>query len=359
MASIRTWQRRLSPLLMPLGALYSLLMARRRAAYARGARPRFIPAAPCVSVGNIGWGGTGKTPVVSWLLDWAARRGTRAVVLTRGYGGTPPELPFLVTPAATPAQAGDEPLMLARAHPQAVIVADPTRRRSGPWAQARYAPGLFVLDDGFQHLAVARHIDLVLLRPGDLDADWNRVIPAGSWREGSATLAKAHAFLIKTPDGSLDTLAPAIHSRLARLGKPVFGFALRPTGVLRLADNTRLPDLPDFSDAGASAPYVLVTGIGEPDQAAATATAFLGRAPVRHLIYPDHHAYTARDWADMAAAARAAGATLLCTPKDAAKLAPLADHTLHTLVLETTFGAHLFCDTDFAAWWEAAFAAVA
>ena len=149
------WQRRLRPLLRPLGAAYRRLMAARRARWEAG-DAAFRPARPCVSVGNIAWGGTGKTPVVDWLLGWSEARGLRPAVLTRGYKARPPVLPLRVAPGCTVEEAGDEPLMLALEHPASAVLVDPDRRRSGRWAEERLHPDLFVLDDGFQHVKVRR-----------------------------------------------------------------------------------------------------------------------------------------------------------------------------------------------------------
>ena len=130
------WQKRLRPLLTPVSLLYRRILAARRAKWENEGSPAFRPACPCVSVGNIAWGGTGKTPVVDWLLGWSEVRGLRAVVLSRGYKAQPPELPLHVSPSRTPGEAGDEPLMLALEHPSAAVMVDPDRRRSGRWAEA-------------------------------------------------------------------------------------------------------------------------------------------------------------------------------------------------------------------------------
>lgn len=186
-------QRALYPLLYPFSKIYSFAMSYRRKQYEAGAKEQFSPKAPCVSVGNISWG-SGKTPVVSWLLEWAEHNHYSPVVLTRGYKAAPPRTPYLVTPESTAKQAGDEPVMLATAHRKAHIVVDPIRKRSGAWAEKKFRPELMVLDDGFQHLAVNRDLNLVLLKPEDLTKEWDRVIPAGSWREDQSALSRAHAF---------------------------------------------------------------------------------------------------------------------------------------------------------------------
>lgn len=223
-----SWQKRLRPLLTPVSLLYRRILAARRAKWENEGSPAFRPACQCVSVGNIAWGGTGKTPVVDWLLGWSEARGLRAVVLSRGYKAQPPELPLHVSPSRTPGEAGDEPLMLALEHPSAAVMVDPDRRRSGRWAEERLSPDLFVLDDGFQHVKVRRDLDIVLLRPDDLGDGWGRVIPAGAWREGPEALERADVFMIKCSPEAWESLRPACERRLAGFRRPLFSFSLRP-----------------------------------------------------------------------------------------------------------------------------------
>ncbi len=344
-------QDALSPLLRPPGRLYAALMRLRRRAYAGGALRAHRAPWLTVSVGNICWGGTGKTPLTDWIVDWALKAGRRPAVLTRGYKASPPQLPYLVGADATPREAGDEPLLLARAHPGARVVVDPRRPRAAlALAQAPDPPDMLVLDDGFQHLAMARDIDLVLLRPADLVADWDRVLPAGPWREGHTALEAAHALLIKCPPDEFRALAPLIRRHLEPLRKPVFNFSLAVRGLVRL-------------DGGGTArgfggePYLLVTGVGEPDQVAATARALLGAPPAHHLRYDDHHAYTPADRDFIDAEARRRGAAhVLCTAKDAVKLAGAGAIPLWTFDTTLAFGEALFTDLAFPQWWEAAVA---
>ncbi len=331
MPDISELQRRLRPALLPLGALYGLALRLRRAAFESGRPTSWRPNCPVVSVGNIGWGGSGKTPLCGHILDWAEAREERAVVLTRGYGAKPGRLPLLVTPDCDPAQCGDEPLLLVRRHPLARVVVDPVRRRSGPWAYDRFDPDFVLLDDGFQHLPVRRDMDLVSLTPGDLADGWNRVCPAGTWREGASALSRATAFLIKTPADRADELLHAATQRLHRCDRPVFTFSLRPSVLTRL-DGTPVPP-------GDGRDYALATGIADPTQAATTAGLLLGRPPRVVIPFADHHAFAAQDLARIRDLAN--GASVVVTAKDAVKLArtPGAEDFL-VLRVEVAFGPH-------------------
>ncbi|WP_027366655.1 tetraacyldisaccharide 4'-kinase [Desulfocurvibacter africanus] len=335
MSSLPLLQKALSPILWPLGKAYALAMRLRERSWLKGS-DRWRPPAPCISVGNISMGGSGKTPLCDWLLGWATDRGLTPVVLTRGYKAKPLHLPYVVEPSNSPDQAGDEPLLLAQAHPGARVVVDPVRVRSGAYAWERYHPDLFVLDDGFQHLAVQRDLDLVLLHPDDLTTGWNRVFPAGMWREGKAALGRASAFCIKVSSPAFAMLRPAIEQHLAELGKPVFPFEIKPQAVVSLTGGER------FADLGGR-PYLLATGVGAPSQVADTATAYLGHAPAEVMAFPDHHAFTAADVQRMLERARAQSCPrVLVTPKDAVKLRNLATPEFVTFELSLAFGLGLF-----------------
>lgn len=353
-------QRRLRPALIPLGALYGQALRLRRWAFESG-RFSFCldgwrPNCPVVSVGNIGWGGSGKTPLCGHILRWAGKREEHAVVLTRGYGARPHRLPLLVTRTENPGSCGDEPLLLARSHSLARVVVDPKRSRSGPWAYERFDPDFVLLDDGFQHLPVARDMDLVLLTPHDLGAGWNCVCPAGTWREGEAALSRASAFCIKTPppgDPECAGLAEAIRRRLEGFGTPVFTFFLKPKGLMRVDGTARAADL-------GGEDYLLATGIADPGQAAKTAETLLGRAPAAILPFADHHAFSSQDLLRIQTAASACGGHVVVTAKDAVKLAKLPGaEGFWVLRTELAFGPDFFAPAPFDHWFAARFAELA
>lgn len=336
------WQRRLRPLLRPAAVLYGRLMASRRARWEDARSPAFRPGRPCLSVGNIAWGGTGKTPLVDWLLGWSEARGLRAVVLTRGYKAKPPVLPLLAEAGRSAREAGDEPLMLALDHPKSAIVVDPDRRRAGRWAEARLSPDLFLLDDGFQHVKVRRDLDLVALRPDDLRGDWGEVIPAGAWREGPEALERADAFLIKASARELEALRQDCERRLARFGRPLFSFSLRPVELRHLQSGER-------GAVPFAGPYALVSGVGAPAQVCGTVTEYMGRPPAEYAVFPDHHPYGPAD----AARLKALAMPVVCTAKDAVKLRALSLENVWALRVEAAFGPALWTEAAFPQWLEA------
>lgn len=325
------FQNRFEHLLSPIGRAYAQLMQLRAKAYVSGRLPTWRPPVPCISVGNISWGGTGKTPVVAWLLEWALGEGLKPAVLTRGYKSRPPRRPYAVDSSSPTREAGDEPLLLKRVYPESNIIVDPKRVRGGKLACDKLQSNLLIMDDGFQHLRVQRDINLCVLAPQDLEEQWDRVIPSGSWREDASALKRADAFLINTTaddDGCLEIMA---HIKLISLGKPLFFFRISAVGVTNPQTGATMPSLEKTR-------YLLVTGIALPDKVAQTCRTDLKEQPIRHLIYPDHYAFTHKDWETIAQTAEASRCThIVCTPKDVVKLSSFADERLWVPQLTTSF----------------------
>ena len=352
----------LGSVLRPFALPYAAMMAARRACYTQGLLSSFSPACPCVAVGNIAWGGSGKTPFVAWLLAWARARKLKAVVLTRGYGGNPGKSPLLVEAKTCEEHAGDEPLMLAQEFPEASVLSFPGRAESARYAEEHLRPDIFILDDGMQHLAVRRHVDIVLLRPEDLEKEWNRVIPSGSWREGVSALKAASVFAVRAGEEEFSRLTPLVERRLSAFRKSVFSFLPAPRGLRLLYPDQAHPALlpkeaqpllppHEYADR----PYILMSGVGNPASVEENARILMGRPPLQHFAFADHHPYTA---ADVQAVVKLSAAPLpvLCTAKDAVKLKAFGEDWGHTPVwvmeTELEFGPALFSERGFPQWWE-------
>ncbi|MCF8085366.1 MAG: tetraacyldisaccharide 4'-kinase [Desulfohalobiaceae bacterium] len=338
------WGRRF---LGPAGRIYGAGMRIRETLYATRILGSWRPPVPCVSIGNISWGGSGKTPLAEWILQFALGKGMTPALLSRGYKAIPPYYPFLVRARDRAAETGDEPLMLARSCRNALVVIDPRRDRGGQWIWDRNRPDLFVLDDGMQHLRVERDLDLVLLTPRDLKQDWNRVLPSGPWREGKRALRRAGAFVVHTSPGTEAGVFARLRSRVLLGDRPVFSVYLEPKGLKR----------PDGSSVELSPgePYLLISGVGRPEGVEQSATSLLGDPPERHLAFPDHHPFSGEDWEWIRRTADDFGCrVIVCTPKDAVKLEGLADTRLASLDLRLSFGETDNTRLDFPAWLEQA-----
>jgi tetraacyldisaccharide 4'-kinase len=285
-------------LLWPLGLLYGWLGVLRVSAYRAGLRPTARAAGPVISVGNLSVGGSGKTPMVEWIARALRDAGAPAAVLSRGYGGRYDGRPLVVSDGRSApldaSLAGDEPVMLARALPGVPVLVGRRRDEAARVAETLFGPRVHVLDDGFQHLRLARDLDLVCASGEDL-RDWP--LPAGRLREFAWAARRAHGVLL-TGAG-----APPAGVEAWRVSRRVLGCV----------------DLEGGPVAPPRRPW-LVSGIARPERFHADASAACPQIAGRD-VFCDHHRFAAGEWARIADRARAAGAdALLTTAKDAVRL---------------------------------------
>jgi tetraacyldisaccharide 4'-kinase len=264
---------------------------------------------PVVSVGNLSVGGSGKTPVVAKLARLLMEDGHAVAILSRGYGGSSRRPCLLVSDGtsifADAATAGDEPTMLARQLPGVVVAVGPHRDVVGRDVEARFGPRVHVLDDGFQHLRLARDLDVACVSMRDLD---DRPLPAGWLREASAALGRAHVLLLAR-DGTSDTAIDEAQRALGR--ERTFVTTRRSVGFFS-ADGTSV---------SAPARALLISGVARPERFAADIAA-AGVTVVGHRAFRDHHAFTAAELQAAAAHAQTQGAdALVTTEKDAVRIA--------------------------------------
>jgi tetraacyldisaccharide 4'-kinase len=281
-------------LLLPASALFGAAVRVRNAMYDRHVLPVRTPRVPALSVGNLTVGGTGKTPVSSWLAVQLQARGAHPAIVMRGYGDDEPLVHARLVPTIPVVVAGNRFEAIARAASQGADVA--------------------VLDDAFQHRAVARVADVVLISADARDAT-ERLLPSGPYREGMSALRRASLVVVTRKAAPLDRArAVAARASLATPGVPIaiVQLALRSVHV----------------GARAAAPLeslrgrrvLAIAGVG--DGATFGAQLTQAGAIVRLRAYPDHHPFTESD-------ARSLARSLLsdelpiCTLKDAVKLAPL------------------------------------
>ena len=175
----------------PLSTIYGSVVRARNALYNGGHMPVHRLEGAVVSIGNVSAGGAGKTPFVMLLGDLLKARGVKFDVLSRGYGRQTKGV-LLVDPAGLPQQFGDEPLLIARKLQVPVIVGE-DRYQAGKFAESKFGPQLHLLDDGFQHRALARDFDIVIVTPQDVS---DRLLPAGRLREPLGSLSRADAVVL-------------------------------------------------------------------------------------------------------------------------------------------------------------------
>jgi len=228
------------PWLVPLSGLFGAGTKLRRWLYAKNIRAAVRLSRPVVVVGNLSVGGTGKTPVVCWLVERLQELGYRPGVVTRGYGGSN-RAPHLVRESDDAAAVGDEPLLLARRTRAPVAVG----RDRPAAAQILVDAGcdVIVSDDGLQHYALSRDCEIVVI---DAERGFGNghLLPAGPLREGASRLATVDAIVVNGTGVGTGTGQPAGGEPGAALtawgGQPhrVFGMHLKASQAVSLLDSS-------------------------------------------------------------------------------------------------------------------------
>ena len=279
---------------------------------------------PVISVGNLSMGGTGKSPVVAAIAQWLIDQGQRPAILSRGYARADAVDGVVVvsdgvTIQATLDQSGDEPLMLARQVPSAIVCVSADRHLAGTLAERELGATVHVLDDGFQHIELHRDLDVLVTTIGEIPN--GKVIPAGRLREPIDAAARAHVLVVS------DATAGAAASEAWALGVSQSCGAARTlaapvsvrhqaSGVRHQASGVRHQD----------AKVLAVAGIAHPDRFVRSLKD-AGWDVVDAIAFRDHHRYTSADAASIAARMSACGATaVFTTDKDAVRFEAAGGH---------------------------------
>jgi tetraacyldisaccharide 4'-kinase len=323
-----------SIILPPLSAIYSVVTRARISGYQRGWFSVSKLSAPVISVGNLTTGGTGKTPLVEWLCRAVAREtGKKACVLTRGYGRANPQTQVVVSDGnqllAAEREAGDEPFLLAQnLNGIAAVISNPDRLAAGEWAIKNLGNQVFVLDDGFQHLRLARDLDIVTI---DATNPWGggNLLPYGRLREPRAGLSRADCIVVTRTEQVEDMVSLSESVQRFAGTIPVFTSRMVTSGIRGL--NGESVDIESLR----AQPLAAFCGVGNPES-------FFnqlrqeGYTPVFTRAFADHHHYSQTDLNRLIKEAKDHGASgLITTAKDAIKLASL-ELELPCYVLEIT-----------------------
>jgi tetraacyldisaccharide 4'-kinase len=298
--------------LPPLSALYGAVTRTRLALYQRGTFHTTKLDRPVISVGNMTAGGTGKTPLVEWVARIVATAGKNVCILTRGYGRENPQRQVVVsdgkTILATPREAGDEPYLLAtKLLGSAAVICNADRISAGRYAIESLGAECFVLDDGFQHLRLARDLNIVTI---DATNPWGggQLLPYGRLREPISNLSRADCIVITRTDQAenLDVLNAEIRALVRENPPSVCHSTMKPVRSL-------LPTGPAAAFCAVGNPTSFFRQLKQADYEV-----------VLEKSFADHHAYTQNDVDELIRAATRAGATsLITTAKDAVKLRSL------------------------------------
>jgi tetraacyldisaccharide 4'-kinase len=257
-------------LLLPLSWLFRLLVALRHLGYRAGVLPSHRLPVPVIVVGNITVGGTGKTPLVIWLVEHLRTLGHRPGLVSRGYGGQARNWPQQVRPDSDPAMVGDEAVLLA-GHCRCPMAVGPDRVAAARALLEHHDVDILVSDDGLQHYALQRDLEIVVI-DGVRRFGTGYCLPAGPLRE---------------PQSRLESADLVVANGIG--GRREYAMRLKPALAWRLDDPRQRRELRDFAGTRVHA----VAGIGHPERFF-TALSGLGIQVIPHA-FPDHHPFRAED----------------------------------------------------------------
>jgi tetraacyldisaccharide 4'-kinase len=314
------WERLggLALVLLPATLLFGFATWLRRAFYALRLLPRWRAPVPVVVVGNISVGGTGKTPLTLAILDLLQRKGFTPGAIARGYGRVPPRendphgVVRVYPDLATPELFGDEPVVIARRSRVPVYISPDRPAAARALVSAHPEVDVIVSDDGLQHYALARDVELAVV-DGERRFGNGLLLPSGPLREPVSRLKRVDAVVVN--GGSSDQ----------RWSEQQFAMRLSATRFARLTSNQEVAPA-EFALLARGRQVVAIAGIGHPPRFFEQLSA-LG-VVARAQAFPDHHHYQASEL-------RFPGAEIIVmTEKDAVKCAAFADARMWYLSIE-------------------------
>lgn len=283
----------LAPVLWPLSLLFKAISRRRRESYQAAGKQTakknsYRAPVPVIVVGNITAGGNGKTPIVIWLVETLQSLGFKPGVVSRGYGGKAEKYPLLVEAHTEPELSGDEPLLIKR-RTHVPVAVDPVRSQAVK-ALLDQGVDIVVTDDGLQHYALQRDIEIVVI-DGQRRFGNQQYIPFGPLREGVDRLAEVDFLITNGGNAQGDEIA----------------MTLAPSDAVNLKTGEKKP-IQGLNQV------VAFAGIGHPPRFFKTLED-LGADVIKTQAFADHQAFEQTELDELAKQ----GQHLVMTEKDAVK----------------------------------------
>ncbi len=307
-------------LLAPLSFAWESVYRFRRSFYEYGVFKKATFKVPVISVGNLSFGGTGKTPTIIWLAEWLISHNLTPVVLTRGYKGQLEHSSGLLKSGQkfrlNPFDYGDEPLMISNKMSRGAVVVGKNRAENLLKYFAEIRPDVVLLDDGFQHLEIYRSFNIVLF-DATMPLNLYKVAPLGYLREGLSALKDADAIVISRADmvseDKLQKLVGRIREHYHH-NPPIALTRYKPLGVYDVHDKY-IFSIHELKGLKA----IAVTAIATPDSFYNYLESF-GVEICEKVSFPDHYFFTPEDVNDLLIKISQQSAIILCSEKDMVKM---------------------------------------
>ena len=289
---------------------------------------------PVISIGNLTTGGTGKTPLVIWLCRQIRQLDRRVAIVSRGYGAD--------KNSDRTSKPNDEALELGQRLPDVPHLQDPNRVDAAKIAIQELQTEAIVMDDGFQHRALARDLDIVVV-DATAPFGFGHLLPRGLLREPVRNISRADFVVLsrcgQVSQEELDRTQAAIQRHRPNL--PIAKTKVQPTTWMQYDGQQKsLADLkPSSTTAGDAAKVFVCCAIGNPNSFVETVSA-TGVTVAGEMFFPDHHLYNRADIAAIGEAAVQSGAeAIVCTHKDLVKIGINQFQTtpIYALVAEIVF----------------------
>lgn len=327
-----------SIVLKPMSMMWANIYRLRRSLYEYGILKKSYFKIPIVSVGNVTFGGTGKTPMIIWLTRYFEEQKLKPLILTRGYKGALEHKSGILKSGqrfrSNPQEYGDEPLLISRKMQEGAVVVGKRRSDNLKKYFHEVSPDVVLLDDGFQHIQLYRSLNLVLF-DALLPLEKYQTAPMGYLREGLTSLKDADAIIISRVDQvsekKIESLTQLL-SRYYRPGIPIAKVRYIPDGIYDCYDNEamKLEDL-----AGKN--ILAISAIASPESFYQMLESF-GARIVDKAQFSDHYYFKVEDINELLLRASRHNAIIMASEKDIVKIRRVSqDPRLNYLSIKVDF----------------------
>ena len=318
--------RGISVFLIPFSVLWSLVHRIRRHFYYYGVLKQAKFQVPIISIGNLSFGGTGKTPFTLWMGQYLESLGMKVMILTRGYKGKLEHSSGIIKAQRklgfNPEEIGDEATLLARRLNSTTIVVGKNRSANLEYYFEDANPDVVLLDDGHQHLKLFRNLNIVLF-DASMPLEKYRVAPLGYLREDFSALRDTDIIVF----GKVNDISDQKLNQLEQLIRPyvskdtIFSkMSYLPTGLYDISYKKKF-ELSEIKGLK----IVAVAGVASPGSFYEILSLHHAKI-IRTFTYPDHHVYTRAEMREIMVVAEEYEAMIVTTEKDMVKMRKIVDY---------------------------------